>query len=407
MRVSSNNANQASVSILQQRQQQLQEAQEQMTSGKRIAKPSDDPAGIARAERALNAQVRGETAQRALAASRNAMTLSESAIGSASDLIQSAREAILAAGNGTYTAAERKSLAVQIREIRGQLLSVANQSDGSTGYLFGGQGATNPPFVDTPTGVQSLATGGASNGLPGENLPLSVDGSAVWLQANRGNGVFETKAAAGNTGTAWIAEGQVSDPSLLQGKDYQLAFTAVPGATTYTVTDNTGAVVNDVNGNALQNVPYTEGKSITGVPGMSFAVAGKPVTGDTFDIVQSTPDLSVFDAIDKVLIGLENPQANNGQVMQAVNSGVRDMDQVLANFQSARARVGETLNRLDGMESRNSAAILSAQTTRSNAEDIDMVQAVSDFTNKQTSYQAALQSYSMVQKLSLFNYLNP
>jgi flagellar hook-associated protein 3 FlgL len=36
-----------------------------------------------------------------------------------------------------------------------------------------------------------------------------------------------------------------------------------------------------------------------------------------------------------------------------------------------------------------------------------MVQAVSDFSNKQTSYQAALQSYSMVQKLSLFNYINP
>lgn len=407
MRVSSNNAYQSSVSILQQRQQQLQQAQEQMTSGKRIAKPSDDPAGIARAERALNAQVRGESAQRALAASRNAMTLSESAIGSASDLIQSAREAILAAGNGTYTAAERKSLAVQIREIRGQLLSVANQSDGATGYLFGGQGATAAPFVDTPTGVQSLATGGASNGQPGENLPLSVDGSAVWLQANSGNGVFETSAGPRNTGTAWIGAGRVSDPSQLQGQDYQLTFTAAPGATTYTVTDSSGAVVNDSSGSPLQDVPYADGKAITGVPGMSFSITGKPATGDSFDIVQATPDLSVFDAIDQVLVGLENPQANNGQVMQAVNSGVRDMDQVLANFQSARARVGETLNRLDGMESRNSAAILSAQTTRSNAEDIDMVQAISDFTNKQTSYQAALQSYSMVQKLSLFNYLNP
>ncbi|MEY8875468.1 MAG: flagellar hook-associated protein 3, partial [Leptothrix sp. (in: b-proteobacteria)] len=52
------------------------------------------------------------------------------------------------------------------------------------------------------------------------------------------------------------------------------------------------------------------------------------------------------------------------------------------------------------------ARILSAKTTRSNAEDLDMVQAISDFSNKQTGYQAALQSYSMVQKLSLFNYIN-
>jgi flagellar hook-associated protein 3 FlgL len=408
MRISSSNANLANVSTLQQRQQALQKAQEQLTSGKRIAMPSDDPAGIARAERALNAQVRGESAQRALAASRNAMTLSESAIGSASDLIQSAREAILAAGNGTYTAAERKSLAVQLREIRSQLMSVANQSDGSTGYLFGGQGATNPPFVDTPSGVQSVATGGASNGAPGENLPLSVDGAAVWLQANSGNGVFATSVDARNSGGAWIDAGQVTDPSALAATTYEVNFTAVPGgATTYTVTDASGGVINDVRGNPVLNRPYVSGKAITDMPGLSVAVSGAPVTGDTFRIDSSTPTLSVFDALDKVVTSLENRSANNSQVMQAVNAGASDMDQALANFQSARARVGETLNRLDGMESRNSAGILAAQTTRSNAEDLDMVQAVSDFTNKQTSYQAALQSYSMVQKLSLFNYLNP
>jgi flagellar hook-associated protein 3 FlgL len=35
-----------------------------------------------------------------------------------------------------------------------------------------------------------------------------------------------------------------------------------------------------------------------------------------------------------------------------------------------------------------------------------MVQAISDFQNKQSGYDAALKSYSMVQRLSLFQYLN-
>jgi flagellar hook-associated protein 3 FlgL len=35
-----------------------------------------------------------------------------------------------------------------------------------------------------------------------------------------------------------------------------------------------------------------------------------------------------------------------------------------------------------------------------------MVQAVSDFKAKQSSYDAALQTYSMVQRMSLFQYLN-
>ena len=50
--------------------------------------------------------------------------------------------------------------------------------------------------------------------------------------------------------------------------------------------------------------------------------------------------------------------------------------------------------------------MLSAKTARSDAQDADMVQAVSEFSNRQTSYQAALQSYSMVQKLSMFQYIN-
>ena len=42
---------------------------------------------------------------------------------------------------------------------------------------------------------------------------------------------------------------------------------------------------------------------------------------------------------------------------------------------------------------------------KSRAEDIDMVKGIADFQNQQTGYQAALQSYAQVQKLSLFNYL--
>ena len=47
-----------------------------------------------------------------------------------------------------------------------------------------------------------------------------------------------------------------------------------------------------------------------------------------------------------------------------------------------------------------------AETDRSAAVDLDMVQAISDFQGKQTGYEAALKSYSMVQKLSLMQYIN-
>jgi flagellar hook-associated protein 3 FlgL len=48
---------------------------------------------------------------------------------------------------------------------------------------------------------------------------------------------------------------------------------------------------------------------------------------------------------------------------------------------------------------------LAAQTERSAAEDLDLIQAVSDFQTKQTGYDAALKAYASVQRMSLFNYL--
>ena len=47
----------------------------------------------------------------------------------------------------------------------------------------------------------------------------------------------------------------------------------------------------------------------------------------------------------------------------------------------------------------------SGKIERSNAEDLDLTAAISDFQTRQTGYQAALQTYASVQRLSLFDYI--
>jgi flagellar hook-associated protein 3 FlgL len=82
------------------------------------------------------------------------------------------------------------------------------------------------------------------------------------------------------------------------------------------------------------------------------------------------------------------------------------MDGAMSQLQSVRSQVGETLNRIDSATGRLSDLALSSKTARSDAQGLDMVKAISDFQNKQTGYDAALKSYSLVQKMSLFNYLS-
>jgi flagellar hook-associated protein 3 FlgL len=308
MRVSTHNAFERGLSTLQKRQGDLSDLQEQLTSGKRVTRASDDPTAAARAERAMATKLRTEADQRALEASRNAVTLAESALGDAGELLQQAREMMVAAGNASYSDQERDGLAVAIRGLRSQLLAISNRGDGAGSYLFGGQGAESPPFVDAPGGVQFRGAAGETQTANSEPLPLTLDGRATWLQAPN------------------------------------------------------------------------------------------PTTG--------LPDMSVFDVLDRLATELATPGRTNDVITQSVKDGLRDLDAVSDNLLGQRARLGETLNRTDSVEVRLSQQALAAQSERSAAEDLDMVQAVSDFQNQQTGYDAALKAYSLVQRMSLLQYIN-
>ena len=397
MRISTANAFDAGITNLQNRQSDLSEAQTRLTGGKRVIRASDDPAAAARAERALAGVMRSETSQRSVEASRVAMTQTEGALGDVGELLQQARETIIAAGNASYGDAERKSLADKLRGIRDQLFNVANRSDGAGSHLFSGQGATQPPFVDAAGGVQFLGVTGEQRTDPSSGLPLSTDGSATWLAARTGNGVFETQAGAGVTG-AWIGAGQVVDPSVLTGSTYTLQFSVSAGATTY-------AVLKDGNPTAVTAAAYSSGQAIT-VDGMTVNVSGTPASGDSFRMLPASATLSVFATMDKTITDLAATGQTTAQRLQTNSDNLRNIDSVMSTMSAARSLAGTAINRADSEDQRLGERKLAAQTERSGAEDLDMVQAISSFQNQQTGYDAALKSYSMVQRISLFQYLN-
>ena len=397
MRVSTANAYDTSLEALGKRQQSLSDAQLQLTTGKRVNRASDDPAAAAQAERALSKSARAEASQRAAESSRTMMTLTESAMGEAGELLQQVREALVASGNATNDDAGRQGFAQKIESLRDQLFSVANRSDGAAGFLFGGQGSSQPPFVDAAGGVQFRGTSGEISAAGDDPLPLSADGRSVWLAARTGNGVFETRAVT-STGSAWVDAGQVTQPSALTGGSYSVQFSINAGVTTYSVLKDGAAT-------AQTDVPYANGKAIE-VDGLSVTIKGAPAAGDEFQMVPSTSTLSVFDMLDKAAAALKTPLRTSAQIAQTSSNGLRDVDSLLGQLQSARTMAGDTLNRIDGVSSRLDTVKLQASVERSNAEDLDMVHAIAEFQNQQTGYDAALKSYSMVQRMSLFQYLN-
>jgi len=425
MRLSTANLFDASIANLQRRQNAMQQQQQQLTSGKRVALASDDPTGAARAERALATIGRVDANQRALEASRNSMTLGEAALGDANELLQQARETMVAAGNASYSDSERQGLAAKLKGIRDQLLAIANRPDGSGGYIFSGQGASSPPFLDQAGGVAYIGVPGTIQTGNIENFQLTIDGRASWEQAASGNGSFETaprilttdpstgkpivqlidpvtggplvNGITGKVASGWIDTGRTTDPKLLTGHNYRIDIAGASPAQTYTLTDT------DL-GSVVSTGAFKPGQAIAG-DGMAFTISGAPADGDAFAIAGSKNGLKVFDVIDKAIVDLQTTNRTPAQIAQANTAGIRDIDAVMGNMQSVRSQVGEQLNNLDGTEGRLAALKQYSSEEKSAAEDLDMVQGISDFQNQQTGYDTALKTYAMVQRMTLFQYI--
>lgn len=400
MRLGTANTYDNALQQLYTRQSSLASQQEKLTSGKSINRGSDDPAGAAQAERALTRISRIATEQRALNLQRTSLTEAESTLGSAGDLLQGLRELVVGAGNGVLNDNDRTSMAQQMTGLRQQLFTLANQTDGNGVPLFGALGSAPTPFTDPSTGV-------VFNGIAGQrastevSVPSVMDGQAIWMNVPSGNGTFAVALAASNTGSAWTDPGQVVTPSALTGNNYSITFsvnTAVtPSVTTYDVMNtSTASAV------APATRPYVAGQAIQ-FDGLAVTAQGAPANGDVVQISPST-QTNLFKVIDDAISSIDNNPSGN-QLNQAIALALTQIDTGSNRVRAARSQAGEWLNRADNIDNRQTGHTLQLETDKSRIEDLDMVKGISQFQNQQTGYQAALQSYAQIQKLSLFNYI--
>ncbi|MCB2077250.1 MAG: flagellar hook-associated protein FlgL [Novosphingobium sp.] len=186
--------------------------QDQIGSGERLSRSSDDPVAASR----LRLLQRSDRLSKIDLANANRassdLTLADTALGSFATFITRARELTIQAANGTLTDEQRASIGVELDQIHGQLVSLANSRDSAGHALFGGQTAGdaytldaggNAVYIGTATsGEVPLGEGqSVTRGLTGpEFLDYDVNGTPTNLMA-----VVKSLAAA--------LQGAAADPA--------------------------------------------------------------------------------------------------------------------------------------------------------------------------------------------------
>lgn len=406
-RLGSANAYDTVVGNLETRQSNLTKIQEQLSTGKKITTPGDDPTGAAQAERALNRLSRIATDQRALDAQKNSITLAESTLGDITDALQQVRDLVTSAGNASYSTAERKTVANQIAGLSQRILSLANTQDSNGQPLFAALGSALKPFAGPATSPDYTF-----DGLPGTSatgtytIPASLDGESAFMLQPARDGVYNVQISNGATAPNLISSPvSITNASAVTGSSYSVqvtAFNAATGTVDYDLTETPTS--GPPTTTSFPSVPWTKngGFTVTGMQGLTMSVSGTPKVGDTLAVA---PNSSVFATVDKAVNDIGNA-TSSAAASQAVAQALNNIDISLGRISAVRGQAGDLLNRADIISSSNDKRSIEQESNRSNAEDADMVKTISQFQNQSTGYQAALQSYAQIQKLSLFNYIS-
>jgi flagellar hook-associated protein 3 FlgL len=301
MRISTSLLHQQGVNAILDNQSALAKTQLQLSSGRRILTPADDPTGSSQAIGLKQLLAEAEQYGKNGDVARSRLETEEIALAQVGDLLQRVRELAVRGLNGTLGASERTAIALEVRQRLEELVAAANSQDANGEYLFGGayKGAI-PAFVD-------------------------------------------------NGGGSFVYNGDQDVRQLQISRTRQVA-------------------VGDHGADVFLNIPASGG----GVQ-------------------------SAFVTLDTLATSLE---ANS-----PTQASLTDVDNALSNVLTVRAKLGARLNAIESQQQAYQSLALTVETQLSGVQDLDYAEAVSRLNRETLALQAAQQTYTHVQGLSLFDFL--
>ena len=408
MRISTQTLYAQSMRSLNQQQAELSHVGQQIASGQRVMRPSDDPQAASRAVQVSQAQSITSQYTDSRVSARNALSMEESVLNSVGDAVSSAKTLMLEAANGTLTNADRASIASQLQGIYQTVLGQANATDGNGRYLFGGYQDKSVPFVMSGGAVTYTVTDPNQDTSRQQQIDASrlmdvSDTGSTVFQGTRGATGFMAVAESGNTGSVTF-KGRPdvidsSDPNF--GTPFKVAFSVTGGVATYEIQDSSGTVLQ-----AAQ--PYQSGQAIQ-YGGLSLTLSGTPANGDAIDVDQAQNlNTDLFKTFEKALAILKQPAdtpAQQAALQNTLGNAMTEFDGSLDNVLMVRASVGSRLNELDVVDKVASNRQLNYAQTKSDLVDLDYNTAISEYSLRSVGLQAAQKAFVSMRQMNLFDLL--
>ncbi len=422
MKISTKLFNQQQVSRFGKLNEEIQSLQNKISTGKNIVQASDDPIG------AVNLSGLQQVKERFGQYSRNAdnainrLTIADTALQSVTTLMVRAKELAIQAANDTFGAQDREALALELEEMKNELFSVANSTDSSGAFIFGGYHTNTQPFQkDNDLNIVYKGDRGTNAVSVSETRTIgtTLDGGSVFMAVKSGNAVspmftiLEDIINSIRTASESVVEASAIGKATLQINNEN------PGNYSFNLSDSSSSVdisvdlpssdlsglVTAINAAGLNITATLSGSTITLVDDNNGPITIKDLQIEGIDRSEKTPkSFLTFDAVDGAGTSLGHPQILYDK-NQTIQNRLDDIKSVQEHIANQKAVIGARTNSLERQKELLAQRNIQVSEDMSEISDADLAALVTDLQGQITGLQASQQAFVKISNLSLFQYL--
>lgn len=295
-------------------QRRLLEAQNELSTGRRLSSASDDPGDAAIVQQLQKTIEQRRAFLGNLNRAGNHLGAVDSTLGDLSDLLNRAKEIASANVGSDVTADQREGAAAIIESLYGEALTLANRQFEGT-YLFGGDRADRPPFVSEAGGVRFVGSERVLQNAfdEGTDLPFMVNGAGVF-------GALSTRVQGSVDLTPAVTSGtRLADLKGATGAGVRPGFISLSnGTSTATIdlrsADTIGEVVSTINASGVGTITASIGGA------GNLVLNGGPT--DNITVAESAGGTTASDLGILTAVGAGPGVAVNGASLRPVVTGL-------------------------------------------------------------------------------------
>ena len=379
----------------------LSNVQEQLSTGKRLLKPSDGPVDTAN-DIKLKGQLAEETQYHTnIQDGLNFMNVTDTAMQSMETIVQRLRELAVQGSSDTLSSSDRANMQPEVDQLFRQLITLTN-TDYNGDYVFGGTQSKIEPFP-----VQSSTASTAAD-YAGLKMAYYDGSGGVGVAAQIRNGFDNTPITNILPGSFKLS---IGNTNYVEGADFTVDYvngTITPLNAALAANMSPGTP-NYAAGALKMTFDYvSRGKDVFGnTVGNTGSVMREIANGVTAQINIGGDELTVNsqDGVDMMgaMIRFEQNLMNNNT--QGINAAIGEIDDTNQSVLSAQTQNGARINRFQTTLTQNENQNTQTTGLISDLEDVDMADAATKFSTMNTVYQAALKSAAMTMQHTLADYL--